>query len=47
MNDKIRRVDHLNSLPLHKQLLEVLKMALNYKFRIKDLKGYFEEEIEI
>lgn len=44
---KTRRVDYLNSLPWHKQLLEALKIALNFKFRIRNFKEYLEEEIEV
>lgn len=43
---KIRRVEYLNSLPFHKQIIETLKVALNFKIKIKDFKKYLEEETE-
>lgn len=44
---KIRRVEYLNSLPFYKQIIEALKFSLNFKIKIRDLKKYLEEEIEV
>lgn len=43
----MKRVEYLNFLPFYKQIIEVLKIALNFKIKIRDIKGYLEEDIEV